>query len=468
LSTASAVADTFSFRLNGRVERVAGVEPHLSLLAYLRSRGLTGAKEVCGEGECGACAVSWVAADASGQARFETVAGCLVSVPEAAGRDIWTVEGIGSVAAPHPVQAAVAAAGGSQCGYCTPGFCMTLFSEYYRPDRAAFDPSVLAGNLCRCGAYGPLCDAARGLGRPAAEDPILALTPPPLPAVDYGAAGCRFVRPRDLEGVFAALRTEPRARLLAGGTDVGADMQARHARWPLLVSLTAARELRGWTTTPDALEIGAGLSLREVQERLAGSDPAFDELCRAFGSPLVRARATLGGNVCGGSPVADAAVLLLALDAEALLRDARGERRLPLARFFVGPRRTALAPGEVLVALRLPRPAPRVQRLLKASRRALDDVALVTAAFALDLDGDGRVERARLAFGGVAPVPMRVPAAEDALIGRALDADAEREVAALLRAALSPVDDLRASAAYRAALVEGLWCLFRRAHGAPA
>ena len=453
------MSEEIGFTLNGRAEVARDVDPHTTLLSYLRQRGLTGAKEGCAEGECGACAVAVVRPGASGRARYEAVNACLWLMPAVAGAELYTVEGI-SPAGPavlHPVARALAQHGGSQCGYCTPGFVVSMFCHYYASPRGPVE-QALSGNLCRCTGYRPIRDAARTLAEPAREDAFAArlarALPMPAPTT-YRAAGVHFERPTRLDDALRLRAADPGAQLVAGGTDVVVELNQTHTRRARFIALDAVAELACFEQTDSELVLGAGLSLLDLQERLAGAVPLIEQLFPLFASLPIRARATLGGNLVTASPVGDGAPVLLALDAEVELASMRGSRRLPLSQFFTGYRSTALAPDELLLAVRLPRRLPTHARFFKVAKRMVDDISTVSAAFALWIEG-GVIERARLAFGGVASTPVRALAAEDSLTGQPWDERALTAAQAAARSAFSPIDDFRGSAAYRAAMVERL------------
>jgi xanthine dehydrogenase small subunit len=452
-----------SFVLNGDAVEVAAVDPHVTLLSWLRATGRTGSKEGCAEGECGACAVAVLRAMPDGRARFEALNSCLLPLPSLHGRELITVEGIAGRQRLHPVQEAMVATGGSQCGYCTPGFVVSLFCEYYRPDRRGYDPEAISGNLCRCTGYRPIIDVARALPEPAelsaGDDPHLATLrrPPPRPgAVDHRGAGRRFVRPPDLASLLSVLAEDPQAMPIAGGTDLMVQANQRHQRWGTLVALEAVPELRQLQVGQAEIILGAGLPLGDMEDHLRqhpGLVPLLEQLWPLFSSRLIRNRATLGGNLATASPIGDAAPALLALEAELTLASAGGTRRLPLAQLFTGYRRMALRPGEIIVQIHLPRPLPAIQRFYKVSKRPLDDISTVAAALALDLAADGTVARLRVAYGGVAATPVRAVVVEDAAAGRPWD----RTTLAVLREVVAtvgtPQGDHRGSADYRRAMM---------------
>jgi xanthine dehydrogenase small subunit len=456
------------FLLNGKLLEVGedSLEgPHQSLLSFLRARGLTGAKEGCAEGECGACAVALVLEDAGDDAPiFRPVNACLLPVAALHGRAVVSVEGIaepdGSL---HVVQQRMAEGGGSQCGYCTPGFVVSLFCEFYRPGRSGYDPEAISGNLCRCTGYRPIIDAAKGLP-PARQDETkrrLLL----LPAEDATrVVPVSYLRPRTLDELFAAQAKYPDSTLINGGTDLMVYANQQGRRFARLISLESLAELQHFEMTASDLRIGAGLNLSTLAEKPHGLS-LFDQLLPTFASRLIRNRASLGGNLATASPIGDSAPALLALDAELELASARGTRRVALDGFFVGYRKTLLAAGEIITRIVLPRPAARLQRFYKVSKRPLDDISSVAGAFALDLDEQQNVRRLRIAYGGLAATPLRAHAAELRAIGRPLNEATLRDVQKELAALGTPLSDQRASAGYRAAmrdrLLEKFWLASR-------
>ncbi len=460
-------AMTLRFTLNGEPIVIDEAPPHVTLLQWLRASGRTGTKEGCAEGECGACAVAVVAKDSQGRTRFESVNSCLVSLGTVAGRTVVSVEGIARDGVLHPVQEAMVRLGGSQCGYCTPGFVVSLFCEYYRPGRAGYDPESIGGNLCRCTGYRPIADAARALPQPRGDDAWLetletlggpAPAPPAIEAVAPAlAVGGRrgLVRPTSLARVFELLGECPGAALLAGGTDLMVYANQRYQRWPMLIALDAIEELARFEVREDEIVLGAGVPLAHLEERLAAELPgevgALEALLPLFSSRLIRNRATLGGNLATGSPIGDSPPALLALDAQVTIASARGERRIALSDFFLGYRKTALEPEEVLVSVHLPRPLPKWQRFYKVSKRVLDDISTVAGAFALDV-GQGKIERLRVAYGGIAATPLRASAVEQRALGKPWTRETLASLLDALEGLGTPMSDARGSAAYRAAV----------------
>ncbi|MEI6106152.1 MAG: FAD binding domain-containing protein, partial [Opitutae bacterium] len=438
---------SFDLIVNGRVVTARGVAPTTTLLAWLRASGLTGSKEGCAEGDCGACSVALVDRDAAGRPTYRTFNSCIALLPMFAGRELVTVEGLAQCGADkkqlHPVQAAMVEHYGSQCGYCTPGFVVSMFEAYYRD--GCQDPAQisdqLAGNLCRCTGYRPIRDAAVAALAGRAASPIAAeartesapypdafaarLQAPLLPpqALNYSAGEAKFFRPTSLPGLFTLLETHPTARLVAGATEIGVELNKKFKAFPLLISTEAVPELVRITSTAEAWHIGAAASLTNIEEALAGEYPSLAKMLRVFAARQIRNRATLGGNLVTASPIGDSAPVLLTLDASVVLATGKGERTVALADFFTGYRQTVLKPGEIMREIVLPRGGPRpslIRRVdfLKVSKRRELDISIVAGAFLLECNAQGIVHKARLAYGGVAAMTQRARRAETALVGK--------------------------------------------------
>lgn len=450
--------------LNGRPASLDGVDTTTSALDWLRGQGLTGAKEGCAEGECGACAVLVARPGTATPTQWVALNSCLLPALGLAGQEVRTVEGLGTPDRLHPVQREVAERGGSQCGYCTPGVVCAMAAEYYRPGRTAepapaggtgFDLDALAGNLCRCTGYRPIRDAALALGAPVADDPLVQRLLRPAPGASPMGVSTRtgrFVRPATLAQALQVLADEPPAVVVAGATDWGVAVNLHRGRAPLLVAIDQLPELRALAVTDTHITIGAALTLTEVQQQLAGRIPLLDSLFPRFASRLVRNAATLGGNLATASPIGDAAPALLALDARVVLAGSAGMRVVDLADFFPGYRRTALLPGELIVAIEVPLPLAGLTSFQKVAKRRLDDISSVAIGVALQVV-DGIVIQARIGLGGVAATPIRARATESALAGEPWDAATAARAAGVLRGEGTPIGDHRASADYRRAML---------------
>jgi xanthine dehydrogenase large subunit len=467
---------SLEFELNGKTHRVSGISPNVTLLQYLRANGLLGAKEGCAEGDCGACSVGLFERTPEGGSTCRAINSCLVPVCALAGRAVLTVEGLapapGSL---HPVQQAMVDRHASQCGYCTPGIVMSLIEGCGRADlnQEWKLADQLCGNLCRCTGYRPIREAALqafaacapaplGKGDPVARADRAAT---PLP-VDYQNCEEKFYRPGSLPELFRVLAAYPQAQIVAGATEIGLRLTKRYERFSVLVSVEAVPELLALNEDQHAWRLGAAVTLTRVWEFMGSERLAFQDVLRGFGSRQIRNRATLGGNLATASPIGDAAPLLLAVDASVVLTSPEGDRTLPISEFFVGYRTTALRAGEILREVVIPKrltagPERRqVTRFYKVSRRKEMDISTVSAAFTLVLDDAGQITAARIAYGGVAPLPKRAQAVERALVGQTLTASLEKHVRTHLASAYTPISDIRGSAAYRKALVIELFGRF--------
>ncbi|MFJ7959961.1 xanthine dehydrogenase small subunit [Streptomyces sp. NPDC096319] len=461
--------------VNGVETPLAPAAPHTTVLDFLRERGLTGTKEGCAEGECGACSVLVARPGVDRPTDWVAVNACLVPAASLDGQEIVTSEGLATAGAPgtppvlHPVQREMAVRGGSQCGYCTPGFVCSMAAEYYRPGRCAhedggpdaehgpngFDLHALSGNLCRCTGYRPIRDAAFAVGTPDGEDPLARRrdeAPPAPVATAYTRDDSSFVRKGTLAETLRLLRERPDAVVVAGSTDWGVEVNIRSRRAGCAVAVDRLAELRELRVESGFVEIGAALTLTEIERRLDGDVPLLAELFPQFASRLIRNSATLGGNLGTGSPIGDSPPALLALDASVVLADADGEREVPLSAYFTGYRQSVRRPGELIRAVRVPLPLSPVVAFHKIAKRRFDDISSVAVAFALDVE-DGIVRTARIGLGGVAATPIRALATEAALEGRPWTAETVGAVAPVLRDEGTPMDDHRASAAYRAAML---------------
>ncbi|WP_353511405.1 FAD binding domain-containing protein [Intrasporangium sp.] len=488
--------------VNGRSIPLDGVTPHLSALDWLREQGLTGAKEGCAEGECGACAVLVARPDGPGRSQWTAFNACLVPAASLDGQEVVTSEGLGSPDSLHPVQHELAVRGGSQCGYCTPGFVCSMAAEYYRSGRSAaadsgprpqpqhpdgteptgsdptgghevgpngFDLQALSGNLCRCTGYRPIRDAAFAVGAPPPEDALAARrgrAAPTTPLTRITAPTGTYSRAADLTDALALLRETPEAVVVAGSTDWGVEVNLRGARPPFVIGIDRVPELRTLDVGPDGIEIGAALTFSEIETALDGRVPLIADLIPQFASRLIRNTATIGGNLATASPIGDAAPALLALEATVVLTSERGEREVPLADYFTGYRETVRRPDELIRGVRIPLPLSSVAAFHKIAKRRFDDISSVAAAFALAVD-DGIVTRARIGLGGVAATPIRASATEAALEGRPWTAETVRAAAAVMRSEGTPLDDHRASAAYRRAMLGTALLRLHHAHPHP-
>jgi xanthine dehydrogenase molybdopterin binding subunit/xanthine dehydrogenase small subunit len=488
----------FEFVLNGRAVRVEGTSANTSLLAWLRATGRTGSKEGCAEGDCGACTVALVDTNTRGERTFRAINSCITLLPMVAGREIVTVEGLApeeaaSLESLHPVQKAMVESYGSQCGYCTPGFVVSMFEAYYRPDMAAAGTDdrrqkellgdQLNGNLCRCTGYRPIREAmqdALASRARASEKPDdlfqlrLKKNDGAIPALAYeGAEGQAFLRPSTLAELLAwKAEHREKAELVGGATEIGVYINKQHRRYALLVSTEGVRELAQITKSDSAFTVGGAATLTALEEALAGEYPLVDKMLWAFASRQIRNRATLAGNIVTASPIGDMPPIMLALDADVVLASQRdgavATRTVKLADFFVAYRKTVLEPDEIVRAIVVPRNAPsapgarRRMDSYKVSKRRELDISIAAGAFVIDTDAANVVVHARLAYGGVAATPVRAKKAEAFLLGKPWTEETMRAAQDVLAAELTPIDDHRSGAAFRRDLVTSLFEKFFR------
>jgi len=470
----------------GAVVEVDGVAPTRTVLDWLREDArCTGTKEGCNEGDCGACTV--VVGELPGTAhaaspelvgglRLTTANACLQFLPTLDGKALFTVEDLKKEAALHPAQAdelhpvqqAMVECDGSQCGFCTPGFVMSLWATYQhhgargtRPTRQQL-ADELSGNLCRCTGYRPILDAGeRMFALPAAPlDTAPARTALEAMRGDdetfrYAAGGADLVAPRTLEAFAAERQAQPEARILAGSTDVGLWVNKLFRPLPSLLYIGNVEALKRIETKDGVLSIGAAASLEDAWRALVARWPTLAEVWRRFAGVPLRHTGTMGGNVANGSPIGDSAPVLMALDATLVLRRGERIRRLALADFYTGYMQNRLEPGEFVQAIEVPLAGTAQVRAWKLSKRFDCDISAVCAGLAIALDDDV-VRTARLAFGGMAATVKRAAAAEAALHDRPWTEATLRAAQGALAADFAPMSDMRASAAYRLQAAQNL------------
>ena len=450
---------TIRFIRRGEVTTLGNVPPDRTLLEVLREDlGACGTKEGCGEGDCGACTV--VIAEPEGASlRFRAINSCIRLAHSVDGLALWTVEDLSEPDGTlHPAQEAMVQCHGSQCGFCTPGFVMSLFGMYQTHVRAGREitrevaQADLSGNLCRCTGYRPILEAAQCMAHlPASPideaDLVAKLAALRAQAPSISASG--YQMPTTLPELLALRRDHPGAQVVAGCTDVGLWVTKQHRRLPQVLDVTRVRELRQIETTQGHLSIGAAVPLADAYAALVAQRPSLATFAERFAGLPVRNSGTLGGNVANGSPIGDSMPLLIALDTRIVLASTRGARSLALEDFYTGYRQTALAADEVVVRLDVPLPAPdEFLRAYKISKRYDDDISAVCLAIRMHRQGQ-TITGVRIGAGGVAATPARARQAEAVLEGQAWSEAAANAAATALRAQFQPISDMRASAAYR-------------------
>ncbi len=431
-----------AFLLNGEPVALSGVPVTRTLLDWLREdRGLTGTKEGCNEGDCGACTV--MVSDANGTRALNA---CLLFLPQLHGKAVRTVEGVsGPDGSLHPVQEAMIRHHGSQCGFCTPGFIVSMACAHGN-GRRDFDVQ-LAGNLCRCTGYAPIVRAAEDAASKPVPDWIAGDRAMPAAAATAPEDGLSDIAPESADELAALHAAHPDAVLVAGATDVGLTVTKALRDPGRFIFLGRIRELRTSSVGPKSVRIGAMATLAEVGDTVGDLHPGLGELIRRFGSVQIRNAATIGGNIANGSPVGDCAPALIALGATLHLRRGNDRRDLPLESFFVDYGVQDRAPGEFVEAVSFPRQADRL-RCYKLSKRFDQDISAVCGCFNIRVR-DGLVAEARIAFGGMAGIPKRARHVEDALSGRTWSEATIGDARDAWERDFTPLNDLRASAGYR-------------------
>lgn len=453
------------FLLNGQPTRVPITDKHQTVLQYLRaSARLTGTKEGCAEGDCGACTIVIGELEA-GEVKYRALNGCILLLAQIHGHEVITVEGVqdkdGRL---HPVQQALVDFHGSQCGFCTPGFVMSLYAHYRNnlPNDRQSLKDTLAGNLCRCTGYGPILAAGQAM---------YGYQSSPIPDTKTALQGIPHVQPVTDDLLFAPtseselqeiLQAHPTATLWAGGTDTGLWLTKKLQHLSAIVLLGGIKSLDFVEQTKTGIRIGAMCRYSDLIELFASKWPDFAEVIRRTGSTQIRNSGTVGGNIANGSPIGDMAPMLMVLGASLLLRNQNGQREVLLEDFFIAYGEQDLRPGEYLAEIHLPKSAERLHfSASKVSKRFDQDISAVLGAFAWELTND-KMQNVRIAFGGMAATPKRAALAEQTLEGKAITDQQIRLAISALRQDFTPLDDMRASAKYRnqiaGALLQKAFC----------
>lgn len=462
------MSEPIRFFYQGAVREVSNASPTQTVLQHLREDlHCTGTKEGCAEGDCGACTVV-IGSLENGQLQMKAVNSCIQLVPTLDGKALFTVEDMqlkdGTL---HPVQQAMVECHGSQCGFCTPGFVMSLWGMYLkqegkRPTRCQVD-DALSGNLCRCTGYRPIIDAAMRMGElPTVSFDREALTSQLASlrrntATTYSVGGQQFHAPRTVDELVQLRSANPSALLLAGSTDVGLWVTKQMRDLGDIIYLGHIDELKTVVENDGMIEVKAGVTLEEAYKALCRHYPGeLSEMWQRFASLPIRNAGTLGGNVANGSPIGDSMPWLIAAGTQLVLRGAQGERVMPLEDFYLGYQQKDLQPGEFVQALRVPMPREGVRlRTYKLAKRFDQDISAVCAAFAFTFDGD-MVKDARIAFGGMAATPKRAALAEDTIRGQRWTEATVNAAMAAMAQDYKPLSDMRASGEYRLKAAQNL------------
>lgn len=449
------------FYLNDRLVRVHNVSPNTTLLNFLRAElGQTGTKEGCAEGDCGACTVAVQLWTQEGQGTYRSINSCLVPLPSMHKRRLYTVEGLKRKGEYHPVQKAMVEALGSQCGYCTPGFVMSMFAACYRDDlhEEWQKEDQICGNLCRCTGYRPIRDALNktaGLQRKDHFQKMLK-EPPSARGLSYQHQEEQFYIPTTFAELWKAWESAPKARCFSGATDLGLDITKKRVRFGALISLESIPELQKIEDHGDYWYLGASVALSDVESFAQKNIPSLARMLRYFGGRQIKNRATLGGNICTASPIGDTPPVLIALNAEFVLSSSDGDRVVRAEDFFEDYRKTALNEREILSAVRIPKtPARAHVASCKVSKRRELDISAVSLSMFLDIEA-GLVQTLRLAYGGMAAIPKRAHHTETMLVGKQWTEENVMLALDALEQDFSPLSDHRASAWYRKEVARNL------------
>jgi xanthine dehydrogenase small subunit len=456
------------FLLGGERRELSGIDPNMTVLNYLRRvERRVGTKEGCGEGDCGACTV--VLGEVEGdRLRYRAVNSCIQFVGALDGKQLLTVEDLAAADGTlHPCQQAMVDCHGSQCGFCTPGFVMSLFALYQEPgepDRNRID-DALAGNLCRCTGYGPIAAAAKAMKASDQPDRFARGTRATLAALEalddsamasLESDGRRYFAPRLADALAQLLLEYPGATILAGGTDVGLWVTKQLRRLGPIIAIGEVAELKRISVNDRWIEIGAAVTYTEALPAIEAHYPDIADMMRRLGSEQIRNAGTIGGNIANGSPIGDSPPPLIALGSRLVLRRGDRHREMPLEDFFLDYGKQDRQPGEFVVAVRVPVSDPsRVLRCYKVSKRFDQDITASLGAFALTLAGD-EVEDIRICFGGMAPVPKRARQVEAALKGKEWSHDTVEAACWVMSEDYTPITDMRASARYRLRVAQNL------------
>jgi len=484
------VPQPIRFYHQGRITQVDGAAPNRSVLDWLREDAhCHGTKEGCNEGDCGACTVlvAELAEAGDPQAmhglKLQTVNACIQLLPNLHGKALFTVEDMKTACKPaqadagcadlHPVQQAMVECHGSQCGFCTPGFVMSLWSVYEQQQAQRSEAptrqqlaDALSGNLCRCTGYRPILDAGQRMfdlpARQLDTAPVVAALQSLHSDADwqYSDGAAQFHAPGSLDSL-ARLRAQlPQARLIAGTTDVGLWVTKQFRDLGDIIAIGRVAELRRVEEQDGSLYIGAGASLEDAWAALAQRFPSLQDVWLRFASPPVRHAGTMGGNVANGSPIGDAPPVLMALDAEIVLRKAERVRRMLLADFYLDYMKNQMEPGEFVQGLVVPLAQLRQQnfqvRAYKISKRFDCDISALCAGLAVALDAQGKVKAVRMAFGGMAATVRRAAKAEAAVLDQPWTAETVKLAQQALAQDFQPMTDMRASDTYRMKVAQNL------------
>ena len=459
-----------AFLLNDELKQLSDTDPNLTVLEYLRDDlSMTGTKEGCASGDCGACTVVTAELAPGGERlQYQTSNSCIALVGSLHGKQLLTVEHLRSRKGLHIAQSCMVDSHGSQCGFCTPGFVMSLFC--YRKNNMELDPETikeaLGGNLCRCTGYKPILDGAKKMFLDKSQDQFDSREPRTIRALSeilqskeeitlVTQAG-RFFSPGTSDELANLFSKYPSARLVAGTTDLALEITQSLSSFDSLISVDGVEEIKTIVDSEEFLSVGAGVSIEELSSKLVGVYPSLKEVFMRFGSLQVRNKATIGGNLGTASPIGDMAPILLALDAVLILRRGDVKRRLSISEFFISYKETALEASEYIERVLIPRKTDCEElRVYKISKRLEDDISTCSLAIWLRIE-DELISDVRIAFGGLSEIPKRAATCEDCLRGGNLDEHQFMRAMVAVEDDFTPISDFRASSSYRLSVSKNL------------
>ena len=471
-----------SFVLDGKIQTLDFNEqfkPTTTVLNYLRSSAChKGVKEGCAEGDCGACTVVIAELNPDNKISYKAWDSCLVFLPMLQGKQLITVENLsqsnGSEKVLHPVQAAMVECNGSQCGYCTPGIVMSLFSLYKNennPSKESIEDS-LTGNLCRCTGYKPIIEAAAKACAQNGRDQfttnekqiieLLLQIKDTSNSIEINTTEQKYFQPKTKAEALALRNKMQDSVLVNGATDIALRVTKRHELLTRIIDLSNIAELKKYTKTEYLIKFGSGMNLEEVKEIAKSELPALYETLAVFGSRQIRSLATLGGNIGSGSPIGDTLPTLMAYNAEVKLQSVDGERRVNMNNYILGYRKTERQPNEIITTIIIPKPSAKtIVKFYKVSKRKDLDISTVSACFSITLD-DNIVAAITLAYGGMAAITKRATKAEEYLTGKLWVRSAVEQAMELIAEEYTPISDARSGAEFRTIAAKNLllkfWC----------
>lgn len=469
------MVEAIFFYLNGQPVTVAGTDVFETVANFLRYRvAATGTKLVCEEGDCGACSVLIGRPGHNGPKNpiaYKPINSCIQFIYQMAGAHVVTVEGLRPGTELHPVQEAMVQCHGAQCGFCTPGFVVTM-CEMFESSKKLNEGDVrdaLTGNLCRCTGYEPIIKAALSVDGPAVrtlneiyppQAMLAALVEHSKESVRVEAHGRTFFAPTTIDEATKFRKENPGSIIVQGATDVGVWHNKRGFKPDAILSLARIPELGSLTVKDGKIQVGANVTLGDLQPILRQRVPELFEIFRLFGAPQIRNAATLAGNIANASPIADTLPFLYVMDGQIELQGSHGRRSLPISSFYLGYKKLDLQPDEIITGVIIPLPAAEdVVRLYKVSKRKNLDISTVTAAFCLQISQD-RVQSVKIAVGGVGPLVIRLTRVEAFLRGKDFGLETLRTAGEMARNEIAPISDVRGSAEFRSQLIENLFSRF--------